>query len=178
MEHSPHSHHAHGDMPVTRRSLGDFVPLIVIFGIVAVLTWFLHASVFSFPRLGAMRVFMGVFFLVFGGFKVVRLKGFAMAYREYDVLAKRSAAYGYVYPFAELTLGFSYLYVIDIRVTAVVTIMLMTVSALGVYKKLRLHEPIMCACLGTVFKIPMTWVTLLEDLLMAVMALVILLRLS
>ncbi len=51
----------------------------------------------------------------------------------------------------------------------------MLVGAYGVYLKLKEHEEIPCACLGTVFKVPMTWVTLGEDLLMAGMALMSLL---
>ncbi|MDP3725587.1 MAG: hypothetical protein Q8R36_00140 [bacterium] len=43
-------------------------------------------------------------------------------------------------------------------------------GALGVFLKLRDGEVVPCACLGVVFKIPMTWVTFIEDLLMAVMA--------
>ena len=34
----------------------------------------------------------------------------------------------------------------------------------------------MCACLGVVFKIPMTYVTLTEDLLMGTMAFVMLIK--
>lgn len=51
----------------------------------------------------------------------------------------------------------------------------MLIGAYGVYRKLRAHEEIPCACLGTVFKVPMTWVTLGEDLLMAGMALFLIL---
>jgi hypothetical protein len=46
----------------------------------------------------------------------------------------------------------------------------MLVSAAGVARELWKGREIMCACLGVVFKIPMTYVTLLEDLLMAAMA--------
>ena len=36
------------------------------------------------------------------------LRGFADAYRTYDVVARRVPAYGYVYPFVELLLGAAY----------------------------------------------------------------------
>jgi hypothetical protein len=52
----------------------------------------------------------------------------------------------------------------------------MLISALGVANELRKKQTIMCACLGTVFKIPMTYVTLFEDLLMASMALYMLVK--
>ena len=45
------------------------------------------------------------FFLVFAGFKLMDLKGFAEGYSTYDLLAQRWFGYGYVYPFIELSFG-------------------------------------------------------------------------
>lgn len=125
-----------------------------------------------------MRVFMGGFFVIFGLLKLMKLKDFAEAYAMYDIIAMRVKEYGYVYPFLELALGvFFFINFIPI-ITNWVTLGLMLVSAWGVYLKLRKKEEIMCACLGTVFKVPMTWVTLFEDMLMAGMALVMLILLQ
>jgi hypothetical protein len=52
--------------------------------------------------------------------------------------------------------------------------MLMLVSAVGIGMELAKKKEIQCACLGLVFNIPMTYVTLAEDLLMALMALLML----
>ncbi len=95
----------------------------------------------------------------------------------YDVVAMRSKSYALAYPFIELTLGAFFITNFKPLLTNWVTLILMLVSALGVYFKLRRKEKIMCACLGTVFKVPMTWVTLFEDLLMAVMALIMIMAL-
>lgn len=93
-----------------------------------------------------------------------------MAYRKYDLLAMVSPLYTKLYPFLEI--GFAVAYFTNWNMTLVNTLVLgvMLVSALGVYLKLRKKEEIPCACLGTVFKVPVTWVTLGEDLLMAGMA--------
>ena len=93
----------------------------------------------------------------------------------YDVLAKRSKVYAYLYPFIELGFGLSYLFMWQVEAISVAVVVIMLIGAYGVYLKLKEHEEIPCACLGTVFKVPMTWVTLGEDLLMAGMALMILL---
>ena len=53
----------------------------------------------------------------------------------------------------------------------------MAISSIGVAIELSKKKEIMCACLGVVFKLPMTYVTLLEDLLMAAMALIMLIHL-
>lgn len=151
-------------------SLSDFYPLIVILAIVLSLTF---AGV-TYLQQEPMLAFMGYFFLVFGGLKVIRIHGFVEAYQMYDVFAKRSKLYAYIYPFLELAFGVSYLLVWEIQAVSMVVAIIMLIGAYGVYLKLREGEEIPCACLGTVFKVPMTWVTLGEDLLMAVMALMIL----
>ncbi|MEX2515215.1 MAG: MauE/DoxX family redox-associated membrane protein [Candidatus Paceibacterota bacterium] len=118
----------------------------------------------------AARVFMGFFFLTFGIMKAYNTKGFASAFSMYDPLAKRSSAYAHVYPFIEIMLGSLYLAGLWLVPVNILTAILMTVGAYGVAQKLREKETIPCACMGAVFKIPMTWVTLGEDLLMATMA--------
>lgn len=117
-----------------------------------------------------MLDFMGIFFLVFGGFKIINLKGFAEAYAIYDLIAKRFKLYALFYPFIELILGFLYLLRWKLLFAHWTVLILMIVSAIGVAVELSQKKNIQCACLGTVFKIPMTYVTLLEDLLMALMA--------
>ena len=118
------------------------------------------------------RMFMGGFFFVFGLLKILKMKDFASAYAEYDILAKKSRTYALTYPFIELSIGlFYFLNFIPIFVNSITTI-LMSMGAFGVFLKLRKKEKIQCACMGTVFKVPMTWVTLVENILMAFMAIV------
>lgn len=152
-------------------SVSDFYPLIGILTVVVVLTIF---GVQYFTQ-DWMLAFMGYFFLTFGLLKVIRINGFVEAYQIYDVLAKRSKAYAYFYPFLEVGFGIAYLLTWQVGIVSAVVVLVMLIGALGVYLKLRQGEEIPCACLGTVFKVPMTWVTLGEDLLMAGMAVMILL---
>lgn len=152
-------------------NLKDFLPLIYIFGFILAISiivpWLWSGGVMM-----GMRIFMGGFFVIFGVLKLLKLKDFAEAYQMYDIIAMRSKAYAFAYPFIEVGLGIFYVANFKPIITNWVTLIIMLVSAVGVYLKLRKKEPIMCACLGTVFKVPMTWVTLFEDLLMAVMAVI------
>ena len=155
-------------------TLKDFLPLIIPFmGIFLIAGYVFVTNNFNI-ELG-MRIFMAGFFIVFGVLKIIRLRAFAQVYQMYDVLAKRSVVYAYLYPFIELALGVAYLFYIAPLIVNWVTLVVMLISALGVYLQLQRNERIMCACLGTVFKIPMTWATLFEDLLMAAMAALMLL---
>jgi len=149
----------------------DFYPLIAMLSIVVGLT---ALNVLYFEH-DPMLAFMGYFFLVFGVLKVMRLSSFVEAYKMYDVLAMRSTAYAYAYPFLEFGFGLAYLLAWQVEYVSAVVVPVMLIGAYGVYKKLRAGEEIPCACLGTVFKVPMTWVTFGEDLLMAGMAVMILL---
>jgi copper chaperone CopZ len=116
------------------------------------------------------RHFMAGFFLVFSFFKLLDLRGFVDAYRSYDLLARLSPAWGWVYPFVELGLGVCYLLdVAPVPVNAT-TVVLMLVGAVGVFRALLDERQIMCGCLGTALNLPMTTVTLVEDLTMAAMA--------
>ncbi len=163
-------------VPAATWTLKDFAPLIVLFALIGLLTGLMVWLHPGSDGLYAMRQFEGFFFLCFAIFKLLNLRGFAEAYATYDLIAKRSTVYAYAYPFIELALGFGYLFNIRTKLVAAVTLVLMLVGMLGVYGELRKKRQIQCACLGVVFKLPMTWVTFLEDGLMAVMALAMLLR--
>jgi copper chaperone CopZ len=117
-----------------------------------------------------MNNFMAGFFLVFSFFKFLDLKGFSDAYRSYDLLARAIPAWSLVYPFVEFSLGVAYLLRINPVLTNATTLGLMLIGSLGVLKTLLDKRSIRCACLGTVIKLPMTTVTLVEDVGMAVMA--------
>jgi hypothetical protein len=124
----------------------------------------------SWSRHRAMARFMAGFFLVFSFFKLLNLRGFADNYRTYDILAAAVPVWGWVYPFVELALGVAYLLGGHSAPVNIITLVVMLVGTVGVARSLLKKRTISCACLGTVFDLPMSWVTLVEDLLMAGMA--------
>ena len=117
-----------------------------------------------------MRYFMAGFFLVFSFFKLLDIKAFATAYSGYDLLARRWRDWGLIYPFVELALGIAYLAQFNPLLTHWVTIIVMGFSAIGVIRAVASKTQIQCACLGTVFKLPMSTVTIVEDVGMVLMA--------
>ena len=142
----------------------SFTPLLVAVSLIGL------GSLASGGADGFMAKFMGGFFLVFGGLKLLDLGGFAAAYAKYDLLAARLPAYGWMYPVVEVVLGLAYLATPEWMGLHAITFMLMTFSALGVIRALRRGEQLTCACMGTAFNLPMTTVTIVEDLGMAAMA--------
>lgn len=170
MEHNHSSIKIHNTNGTMGHSIKDLYPLLGILAVVGLLTVY---GVYFLEQI-LMLAFMGYFFLVFGLLKVIRINGFVEAYQMYDVVAMRSKVYAYLYPFLELGFAVAYLWAWQVEAVSAVVAPVMLIGAYGVFLKLRQREEIPCACLGTVFKVPMTWVTLGEDLLMAGMALLIL----
>lgn len=145
-------------------------PLFLIVGFIAGVTLLIAYASGDFAIEPMMRHFMAGFFLVFSFFKFLDLAGFASAFRMYDPLAKFVPGWAWLYPFVELGLGVAYLLAWAPLVTNSVTLALMLIGAAGVLGALLQKQAIRCACLGTALNLPMTKVTLVEDLTMAAMA--------
>lgn len=152
------------------KSATTYRPLIILLAyLLAVTGSVLFAAGAWDPDL-AMRVFMGGFFIAFSFFKMLDVRGFADAYRTYDLVAKAWPGYGFIYPFIEFGLGISYLANLNPWAVNGVTVVVMAVSLAGVLRAVLSKRAIRCACLGTVFQLPMSTVTIIEDGLMLVMA--------
>jgi copper chaperone CopZ len=151
-----------------------YKPLLLIFAFIFGTAIITANEQIGFNWMQFMTNFMAAFFIVFSFFKLLNLKGFAESYSSYDLLAKQVTAYGYLYPFIELALGVAYLTKFNLFVTNIVTIAVMGFSSIGVIQAVAGKNKIRCACLGTVFDLPMSTITIIEDLLMVAMAIIML----
>jgi copper chaperone CopZ len=145
-------------------------PLLLIVGYIAGTTVLIALATDNWSGMDMMRHFMAGFFIVFSFFKLLDLPGFVNAYFSYDLIARAMPKWGWVYPFVELGLGVLYLLNAVPVATNIITLVLMLVGSVGVLKALVEKRKIQCACLGTALNLPMTKVTLVEDLTMAAMA--------
>jgi copper chaperone CopZ len=151
-----------------------YKPILLIFFYISLITLLIQFTNHHFDYMQAMTHFMAGFFLVFSFFKMLNLKGFAESYQMYDVLAKKIPAWGYIYAFIELGLGIAYLLNFNPLFTNTVTFIVMTISIAGVLQSVLNKKKIQCACLGAVFNLPMSTVTIIEDGLMILMSLIML----
>jgi copper chaperone CopZ len=157
--------------------LATYSPLLLIIGYIlgaVLLVQWGHGGFAAITVDETMRYFMAGFFLVFSFFKLLDINAFADAYRYYDLLARRWRGWALIYPFVELALGMAYLAHLDGPLVNWITVIVMAFSAIGVIQAVSSKRRIQCACLGAVFKLPMSTVTIVEDLGMVVMALVML----
>jgi predicted GNAT family acetyltransferase/copper chaperone CopZ/uncharacterized membrane protein YhdT len=176
------SAHAHQHKASKERSkLATYWPLLLtvaylVGGTVVAMMVAQTSSVMPSTGMFGMSVFMGLFFVVFSFFKLLDIDGFAKAYSSYDIVAERWLGWGYIYPFVELALGVSFLLGITASghawpiATNVVTLVVMIVGTIGVVNAVVRGRDIQCGCLGTMFDLPMSTVTIVEDVTMALMA--------
>ncbi len=151
-------------------SLARYKPLLLIVGYLLTAVGVMEWQFGSFDGERAMSHFMGGFFLAFSFFKLLDLSGFASAFAMYDVVARRLPLYAWLYPFIEIGLGVAYLARRTPPAVHLATLVIMLVGCVGVVAVLRRGATIRCACLGTVFNLPMSVVTVVENGLMAIMA--------
>ncbi len=145
-------------------------PLVVVI-LVSALGGFvlLHANI-ERSFMGFMINSSGLFFLFLATLKFWDLNGFSEGFQKYDLLAKRSAAYSYIYPFLELLIAIGFLSHFFLVGVAVFTVLLMLFGACGVIAALMQGADLRCACMGTKLDLPLTTVTIVENLGMGTMA--------
>ncbi len=147
-----------------------YKPILLIFFYISLVVVLVQINSERFNIMMAMQYFMAGFFLVFSFFKFLNLKGFAESYMMYDVLAKRIPIWAYLYAFIEVSLGMAYLINFNPLVTNIFTFTVMSLSIIGVLQSVFNKRKIQCACLGAVFNLPMSTITIIEDALMIVMS--------
>lgn len=150
--------------------LATYKPILLIFAFITGVTLLNESAAGGVLWMRWMSHFMAGFFLVFSFFKLLNLQGFADSYSMYDVIAKKWSGWGYVYAFIELFLGIAFLTGFEPLFTNGVTFVVMTVSIIGVLQSVLNKRKIKCACLGDVFNLPMSTITIIEDALMIAMS--------
>lgn len=157
-------------MEQTRSWFETYKPILLISAYILLVTVLIQTTNPVFNWMQWMQHFMAAFFLIFSFFKFLNLKAFSESYAMYDVVAKQVPVWGYLYAFVELGLGISYLMNFNPYVTNLVTLIVMSVSIIGVLQSVLSKKRIQCACLGAVFNLPMSTVTIIEDGLMIAMS--------
>ncbi|GGH12449.1 heavy-metal-associated domain-containing protein [Pedobacter zeae] len=147
-----------------------YKPILLIFGYITAISLVISWQGNTIGFMLFMRIFMAGFFLTFSFFKMLNLKAFAESYAMYDIVAKKFSAWGYIYAFIELGLGLSFALNLSPVIVNWVTLIVMTISILGVLESVLNKKKIQCACLGAVFNLPMSTVTIVEDAMMIVMS--------
>jgi hypothetical protein len=162
------------DKPHHKAGLRDYAPLLIVIVMSIVAAFAVTSGMGMFSWKHWMANFMGLFFIQLATFKFFAMKDFAEAFAVYDIPTRYFKPYAYIYPFIELVLGLLYLAHYVPVLTNLLTVIVMLVSLVGVTQGFMKHKHAVCACLGTVIKLPIGTISLIENLAMAIMALVLL----
>lgn len=167
---TPDAHHGMDAQPTVDEKTGTYKPLLLVAAFVTGVSFLSSFGHHGFDAMMWMNYFMAGFFIAFSFFKFLDLRAFADSYAMYDIVARKSRAYGFIYPFLELGLGIAFLMQWQPLLTNAGTVLLLGISSIGVIKSVLNKQQIKCACLGTVFNLPMSTVTIIENAIMITMA--------
>jgi copper chaperone CopZ len=164
-------HTKYGLMTASVKQTNQYYPLFLIAGLITLVSFStsFHERIYAYEHFEVrmfLHNFMTGFFLVFSFFKLLDVKAFAESFQMYDLLAAKLPVYGKIYPFIELGLGLLCLIHFQPNYVYWADIVIMTFGALGVIQSVVDKRKIRCACLGTVFNLPMSTITIIENSLM------------
>ena len=150
-----------------------YKPVIAIFAMTALmalaLTWAVSGSLLSFSTL---PWFIAISMCVLALLKLKDLESFSTMFLGYDLLARRWVPYAYVYPFAEALAGVLMLAGAWPWLAAPLALFTGTVGAVSVFYAVYVQKrDLKCACVGGDSEVPLGFVSLTENLMMAGMAL-------
>jgi hypothetical protein len=146
--------------------VAQYKPLIIV----ALLAFAVSAALALGRGLPWMDMLMGSFLGLIALLKLFDVKGFAVAFARYDLVAGRVRSYGLVYPLFELALSVLYFGGFAPVFTNAATLALIGLGTVGVLKAVLSGANVQCGCVGTGFNLTVGRVTLAENAAMMAMA--------
>lgn len=146
-----------------------YQPVIAVFA-----TTFLMALAASWVILGALsigmiiKMFIALSMCVLAILKLRDLYSFSNQFITYDLLAMRWVRYAYIYPFAEALAGIGMIAGILTPLVAITALTIGTIGAISVIKAVYIDKrELKCACVGGDSNVPLGFISLTENLMMA-----------
>ena len=145
----------------------SYLPIIYIYfsSILSVVFLILFFSL-SFREI--VLYFLGIFILIFSFLKIINFKGFVDSFTEYDFISQKIKLYAYLFPFFELIFGLLFLFKIEILYLEVLCLIFFAINLVSVVNALTKKKKFVCACLGGLFEVPLSHVSLVENITMII----------
>jgi len=148
--------------------LKSLKPLIAVFGTSLLITITLIKS---------FQVFMGISLCLLAMLKLMDIEAFGISFKKYDLISSRFNQWIYIYPFFELLIGINFLLSEPPSLVILIALILGIIGMASVFKAVYLDKlKLNCACVGGYAKTPLGIISFIENLLMAIMSALILLR--
>ena len=157
--------------PLEVQGAMSYRPVIAIFAVALAMA--LAASWATFGELltaRALEWFVAFSVCILAIQKLQDLESFSTMFLSYDLLARRVARYGYVYPFLEAGGGVLMIAGVLTWFAAPVMLLIGGIGAVSVFKAVYVDgREIKCACVGGDSRVPLGFVSLSENLAMIAM---------
>jgi glutaredoxin len=150
-----------------------YAPVVAVFAMTAAMALVMSHAVSGSPfTLQALQWFIALSMCVLAILKLRDVESFSTMFLNYDLLARRWVPYAYFYPFAEGLAGALMLGDPALHWAAIpVSLFIGTEGAVSVFKAVYVdRRELKCACMGGDSKVPLGFVSLTENLMMAGMA--------
>jgi hypothetical protein len=120
-----------------------------------------------------MRGTMGTVFVMLAILKLVNVEGFVERFVQYDFVGEAFRPYATMYPFIELLFAAGLFFgqrAKHLKLLYGAIIVVMVVGLAGVVRVVGASTPLQCGCTGTVFALPVSYISASEGILMLSMA--------
>ncbi|MBN8818206.1 MAG: glutaredoxin [Sphingomonas sp.] len=151
----------------------SYTPVVAVFAVAALIALAI-GQLTGTPWLDGMTLarFVSLSMILLAMLKLQDVDRFATMFLGYDLLARRWVPYAYLYPFAQLGAGVLMLAGVLTWLSAPVALFIGAIGATSIYRTVYVEKrTLKCACVGGGNNVPLGFVSLIEDLSMAGMAL-------
>ncbi len=146
----------------------SYVPVLAVFAVAALVALAIDGFAIG---LTVIPKFIAVAMCLLAMLKLQDIEKFSTMFLNYDLLARVWVPYGHVYPFAELGAGVLMLAGVLTWLSAPVALVIGGIGAVSVFKAVYIdRRQLKCACVGGASNVPLGFVSLTENLMMAAMA--------
>ena len=115
---------------------------------------------------------MSIFLFILAIPKILNIPQFVEIFSKYDLITSVFKPYGYIYPFIEISIAFLLFFETDLKKlkkTYYALIIIMSLNLISVSKQLALGNSLICGCFGSFLELPLSYISLLESIIMIVM---------
>lgn len=147
----------------------SYQPVITVFATAFLMALaVVYAVTGTLDGLAVLKFFIAFSMCILAVLKLRDLSSFSNQFLGYDLLAQKVVRYAYVYPFAEAFAGIGMIAGLWPLAVAPVSLAIGAIGAVSVIKAVYVDQrELKCACVGGNSKVPLGFVSLTENLMMA-----------
>jgi glutaredoxin len=159
-------------LTVKDKNRKTYTPVIAIFASAALMalgmSWTMYGTLLTVQT---AEWFIALSMCLLAVQKLRDLDSFTNTFLGYDLLARRHVRYAYIYPFAELLAGVLMIAGALMWFAAPLALFIGAIGSVSVYRAVYVEKrDLKCACVGGNSNVPLGFVSLLENVMMVVMA--------